>query len=94
MKKTKTYAKKTLSVFMAIMMLMTAWVFVAPEKAEASGDKNATQVKADNLGLLNSLTKPGEVTLPTKNSTFHFAGTGDQSSHMTTTNLSKSNVIC
>lgn len=36
MKKTKLYAKKTLSVFMAVMMLMTAWVFVAPEKAEAA----------------------------------------------------------
>ncbi len=38
MKKTKLYAKKTLSVLMAVMMLMTAWVWVAPEKAEAAAD--------------------------------------------------------
>ncbi len=31
----KQYAKKTLALFMAVMMLMTCWVFVAPEKAEA-----------------------------------------------------------
>ena len=33
-KKIKTYSKKTLSVLMAALMLITAWVFVAPEKAE------------------------------------------------------------
>ncbi len=33
--KTKLYAKKTLSVFLAIMMLMSAWVWVAPTEAEA-----------------------------------------------------------
>lgn len=36
MKTTKLYAKKTLSVFMAVMMLMTAWVFVAPTEASAA----------------------------------------------------------
>ena len=36
MKKTKLYFKKSLSVFMAAMMLFTAWVFVAPEKADAA----------------------------------------------------------
>lgn len=36
MKKTmRTYTKRTLAVFMAALMLMTAWVFVAPEKADA-----------------------------------------------------------
>ena len=36
MKKTNLYAKKTLSVFLAVLMLMSAWVWVAPEKAEAA----------------------------------------------------------
>ncbi len=36
MKKTKLYAKKTLSVFLAVMMLMSAWVFVAPTEASAA----------------------------------------------------------
>ena len=42
MKKTKLYAKKTLSVLMAVMMLMTAWVFVAPEKASAASSYPVT----------------------------------------------------
>ena len=37
MKKTlRTYTKRTLAVFMAALMLLTAWVFVAPEKADAA----------------------------------------------------------
>lgn len=92
MKKSKLYAKKTLALFMVVMMLMSAWVFVAPTEASASGDLNATQMQSNNNGLLNQISVPvNDVTLPTKNATFHFAGTGDQSSHMTVDNLSKSN---
>lgn len=91
MKTMKHTGKKALSVFLAVLMVMTAWVFVAPTEAEASGDKNATQLYSDNIAILNTLTKPAEATLPTKNATFHFAGTGDQSSHMTADNLAKSN---
>lgn len=36
MKTTKLYAKKTLSLFMAVMMLLTCWVWVAPEHEHAS----------------------------------------------------------
>lgn len=36
MKKTLKTGKKVLSVFMAALMLLTAWVFFAPEKAEAA----------------------------------------------------------
>ncbi|MCI7335100.1 MAG: hypothetical protein MSH34_09305, partial [Oscillospiraceae bacterium] len=36
MKKTLRTGKKALSVFMAALMVMTAWVFFAPEKAEAA----------------------------------------------------------
>ncbi len=32
----KTYFKKSIALLMTIMMLMTCWVFVAPEKAEAA----------------------------------------------------------
>jgi len=36
MKKWQQTGKKALSVFMAIMMLMTAWVWVAPTEASAA----------------------------------------------------------
>ena len=36
MKKTLRTGKKVLSVFLAVLMVLTAWVFVAPEKAEAA----------------------------------------------------------
>lgn len=36
--KKKHLGKKTLSVFLAVMMLMTCWVWVAPEKASAAAD--------------------------------------------------------
>lgn len=38
----KMYTKRTLALFMAVMMLMTCWVFVAPEKAEAAAPTNYT----------------------------------------------------
>ena len=36
MKKTLRTGKKVCSVFLAVLMVITAWVFVAPEKAEAA----------------------------------------------------------
>ena len=46
MKKTvRTNAKRTLSVFMAALMLLTAWVFVAPQKAEAITSQTAGKYK-------------------------------------------------
>ena len=36
MKKAKMIGKKTLSVFLAVLMVLTAWVWVAPQKAEAT----------------------------------------------------------
>lgn len=44
--KKKHLGKKTLSVFLAALMLMTCWVFVAPEKAEAYADVNVPAVNA------------------------------------------------
>ena len=38
MKTMKHTGKKVLSVFLAVLMIMTAWVFVAPEKATAAAD--------------------------------------------------------
>lgn len=43
MKKTKMYAKKSLSLFMAVMMLLTCWVWVAPEHEHASADHTTGQ---------------------------------------------------
>ena len=48
MKKSTLYAKKTLSVFMAVLMLMSAWVFVAPAEAEAVMDNSSKA--ADKYG--------------------------------------------
>ena len=36
MKTKKQTGKKVLSVFLAVLMIMTAWVFVAPEQKQAS----------------------------------------------------------
>lgn len=38
----KKYFKKSLSVFLAVLMLMSCWVFVAPQKAEAASAGNYT----------------------------------------------------
>lgn len=50
MKKTKLYFKKSLSIFMAAMMLMTAWVFVAPSEAEAASAKD---ISSTNLSAVS-----------------------------------------
>lgn len=46
----KTFAKKSMSLFMAVVMLMTCWVWIAPEKAEAyteiSSVLNSTQLES------------------------------------------------
>ncbi len=54
MKKTKLYAKKTLSVFMAAMMLMTAWVFVAPSEADAAS-ASAKDISGTNTTAIGGL---------------------------------------
>lgn len=53
--KTKLYAKKTLSVFLAVMMLMSAWVFVAPEKAEAISAATVSGNNNTKIAELNGL---------------------------------------
>ena len=57
MKKTKLYAKKTLSVLMAVMMLMSAWVFVAPEKASAASSYPVTI----NFDVTNKIDNGGHI---------------------------------
>lgn len=47
MKKFTQAGKKALSVFLAALMVMTAWVFVAPEKAEAANGSYWLNVKVD-----------------------------------------------
>ena len=44
MKKMKQTGKKVLSVFLAVLMVMTAWVFVAPEKASAAENIYTTNI--------------------------------------------------
>lgn len=68
MKKTLKTGKKALSVFMAVLMVLTAWVFFAPEKAEAAtagkyyyrvnfrvtNDMDNVQMKIDLYGKKNN----------------------------------------
>ncbi|MBQ7295219.1 MAG: hypothetical protein IJW86_03375 [Clostridia bacterium] len=44
----KTNFKKALSLFMAVMMLLTCWVFIAPEKAEAAAGDYTVRVRVQN----------------------------------------------
>ena len=44
MKKSLNYTKKTISLFLAVLMILSCWVWVAPEKAEAA-DYTNYQVK-------------------------------------------------
>ncbi len=55
MKKSTLYAKKTLSVFMAVMMLLSAWVFVPGEHNHASAVSSAT-VSTTNTGAVSKFT--------------------------------------
>ncbi len=41
----KTYAKKSLSLFMAVMMLLSCWVWIAPQKAEAAVGEYTITIK-------------------------------------------------
>ena len=60
MKKFLRTGKKALSVFMAVMMVMTAWVFFEPMEAEAAAGSYTVKViinvtnKADNQGSIQS----------------------------------------
>lgn len=53
MKTMKHSGKKILSVFLAALMVMTAWVFVAPEQAEAV---SATTISSTNTNALATVT--------------------------------------
>lgn len=55
MKKMKHSGKKILSVFLAVLMVMTAWVFVAPTEAEAT----AAEITAANQSALTTVTGGG-----------------------------------
>ena len=91
MKKTLRTGKKVCSVFLAVLMVITAWVFVAPEKAEAAtagkyyykvtfqvtDDMDNVQMKSTLYGRGNNGTSGSEVTIATKNYTSDtkFSGT-------------------
>ncbi len=57
MKTTKLYAKKSLSLFMAVMMLLTCWVWVAPEHEHASA-ASAESVEIENTSILKGIELP------------------------------------
>lgn len=84
MKTMKHSGKKVLSVFLAALMVMTAWVFVEPTEAEASGSLNATQLAENNRAIIDTLTKPATVTLTgnlsTKVGRYNFYDDGDTDS--------------
>ncbi len=60
-KKFLTYSKKTLSVFLAVLMLMTCWVFVPGEHNHASAANVAVSYKATiNFDVTTKLSYGGE----------------------------------
>ena len=90
MKKFTRTGKKALSVFLAVLMVMTAWVFVAPEAEAATAgkyyykvtfqvtdDMDNVQMKSTLYGRGNNGTSGSEVTIATKNYTSNtdFSGT-------------------
>lgn len=90
MKKFTRTGKKVLSVFLAVLMVMTAWVFVAPEAEAATAGKyyykvtfqvtdemDNVQMKSTLYGRGNNGTSGSEVTIATKNYTrdTKFSGT-------------------
>ena len=90
MKKFTRTGKKVLSVFLAVLMVMTAWVFVAPEAEAATAgkyyykvtfqvtdDMDNVQMKSTLYGRGNNGTSDTEVTIATKNYTSNtdFSGT-------------------
>lgn len=57
----KTYTKKSLALLMTVMMLMSCWVFVAPEHNHASAVSAAT-ITATNNAAINGLVINTDVT--------------------------------
>lgn len=70
MKTKKQTGKKVLSVFLAVLMVMTAWVFVAPTEAEAAV---AATIKSTNEAELAKISGTTEITA---NVTGRFTNTG------------------
>ncbi len=60
-KKHLTNAKKTLSVFLSVLMLLTCWVFVAPEKAEAATEIALSYPVTINFNVTTELKNGGNV---------------------------------
>lgn len=92
MKKTvRTYTKRTLAVFMAALMLLTAWVFVAPEKADA-----ATAGNTRTLSITYNWSTPSNfdgasglsATVTYNKSTIGGTGTGTASATLSKTSFS------
>lgn len=81
MKKTLKTGKKALSVFMAVLMVLTTWVFFAPEKAEAAtaGKYRIAFAVYDNDNGSNGIDK---LTVKYKYKTNN--GTGTESGEITT----------
>lgn len=82
MKKTRRIGKKTLSVFLAVLMVLTAWVFVAPMEAEAAtaGKYKIAFCIYDNDNGTNGLTS-----LTVKYKTKANNGTGTESAEKSVT---------
>lgn len=60
MKTKKQTGKKVLSVFLAVLMIMTAWVFVAPEQKQASAI-TVSDVEMANRTEMNKITEDREI---------------------------------
>lgn len=71
MKKSKLYAKKTLSVFLAVMMLMSAWVFVPGEHNHASAVAATTVASANNSAIYGMSASSFDTGFSTVSGNFH-----------------------
>lgn len=90
--KKKLLAKKTLSVFMAVMMLMSCWVFVPAEHNHAGAIDAGDSVAEYNKELLGQINTTVDTNMDKAYGKFLIAGNGDNGGSYTTERAKKSYV--
>ena len=85
----KNYFKKSLSLIMTVLMLMSCWVFVAPTDAEAAALVSATETY--NKSMLNEINASVDYNVNTTGNYYKFKiyGNGDDGNDNTTARQQK-----
>jgi uncharacterized repeat protein (TIGR02543 family) len=85
----KNYFKKSLSLIMTVLMIMSCWVFVAPTEVEAAALEAASSLY--NKSLLNGINTNVDYSVNTEGNYYKFKiyGTGDDGSANTTARQQK-----